>query len=990
MARPTKQSETLVLTLGDIQSSRNLKMLGVKVGDEVITTGSERKLNRVYSTPEDEIDDYQIITERDIFSSPTLQDLGAEIGDAVVTKNGKRKLVNTKQNNFFQELSYGFNSSGNFVSNTADYLTSITPESLTNLLGGQVFLDWNGFRFETAEELYGEEFLKMSPQERRDKLIQNREQDLQEEYGRFFIPQDNAAEVLGMVGKALLDPTTLLPIGQTYRGTAAIGGALGASYSASEDLAKTGEIDVKKAAITGAGTAALAPIVMGGSRIVSKKIGERSANKLVDEAQSAVNLKVAQGSTVKTYDDITAIISEAGLKPEKVSAAIKNTQRKIVVPRNASVAQKTIDEAITEDSAVSRLYSKTLDQFLGTLSTRIGNISQPLKYAIRDFEFKLFKETTESLKQASPFVKALRKIPENTRKQLEVHLFNGEFKAARKLMGVSTRKEFDEKVVPLLKSLGDKLVSSGHNMEKLPNYFPRVVKNYEGLLKSLGKEEQGDLTKQLQIYAFKLGKKIGNQGDINKLTNLEMTTTVNQYLRGYRLKAGTTQIKFIKQRSIKQIRPDQEKFYASAEESLSRYIRNSVNDVRTRTFLGRDQNNLEESIGSYITNNFSKINPLQQVELKELLQARFIGGETGANAFTRTLRDSGYLGTIANPISAITQLGDAGVASALKGFKPTLQAMFKTKEVKLLDIGIDDAMSKEFATGDPSKLSKLLDRSMTISGFKAVDRLGKETFINAALISARKKVKTPKGEAALRKELEPFYGEETESLISSLKSGRVDENVKLYLFNELAEIQPIALSEMPERYLNSPNGRIWYALKSFTLKQIDVVRKNVVQEWNKGNKIKAVKAGTFLAGYLSIANAGTGIAKDLLVGREVSVEELPERAVWSMLGVYGLNSYAYERYLKQGNVGDAVVQYIAPAFNLINAAGYAATGLIPDVLEEDVDYKKLIEPLPFIGKLAYAWLLGGAEKYNERLDNDRTYFSLPFSEDVKESLQLVN
>ena len=64
MARPTKQSETLVLTLGDIQSSRNLKMLGVKVGDEVITTGSERKLNRVYSTPEDEIDDYQIITER--------------------------------------------------------------------------------------------------------------------------------------------------------------------------------------------------------------------------------------------------------------------------------------------------------------------------------------------------------------------------------------------------------------------------------------------------------------------------------------------------------------------------------------------------------------------------------------------------------------------------------------------------------------------------------------------------------------------------------------------------------------------------------------------------------------------------------------------------------------------------------------------------------------------------------------------------------------
>lgn len=67
----------------------------------------------------------------------------------------------------------------------------------------------------------------------------------------------------------------------------------------------------------------------------------------------------------------------------------------------------------------------------------------------------------------------------------------------------------------------------------------------------------------------------------------------------------------------------------------------------------------------------------------------------------------------------------------------------------------------------------------------------------------------------------------------------------MYLFNELAEIQPITLSEMPERYLKHPNGRIMYALKSFTLKQIDVLRKNIVQEWNKGNKIKAVKAGTF-------------------------------------------------------------------------------------------------------------------------------------------------
>jgi len=44
-------------------------------------------------------------------------------------------------------------------------------------------------------------------------------------------------------------------------------------------------------------------------------------------------------------------------------------------------------------------------------------------------------------------------------------------------------------------------------------------------------------------------------------------------------------------------------------------------------------------------------------------------------------------------------------------------------------------------------------------------------------------------------------------MIKDLQEGRITENVKYYAFNKLADCQPIALSEMPLKYLTSGNGR---------------------------------------------------------------------------------------------------------------------------------------------------------------------------------------
>lgn len=105
------------------------------------------------------------------------------------------------------------------------------------------------------------------------------------------------------------------------------------------------------------------------------------------------------------------------------------------------------------------------------------------------------------------------------------------------------------------------------------------------------------------------------------------------------------------------------------------------------------------------------------------------------NSSLKLLRDTGYASTIANPISAVTQLADIGASAALKGPINTalgfVKSVLKTNRITLDDIGLADDISKEFT--DPGKLSKVLSRALNISGFKAVDRIGKETLINASL-----------------------------------------------------------------------------------------------------------------------------------------------------------------------------------------------------------------------------------------------------------------
>ena len=954
--------------LSDIQQSAYLQQNGIMPGDLFLDDGS---IERVFSDGQNKYFKTQTITQEEINSSKTLQDAGVKVGDILAQKEKDSEtleLIKPDNENAFKQFLYSFDAGSTIISNVSTYLQSLFPEIAPEYLN--TFNEYDSKSY-TATDVYGKEFVDSTPQQRRELLALEKERELQLEYGQFFTPNnDGFAATAGSVAKAVVDPTTLLPVGQSLKAVAGISAGLGGVFSATEDLAKTGQVDVEKAAKTAALSAAGGTALIAGTRSLAtrytSRVQQKAADKLIDDAQVQILEKVQDGKIINT---VSEGIADTDIDIFKLNAALTNTGREIFIPKHATEAAKAFEHSVKRNSALSRRFSEGIDKYLGALSTRVKDISEPVFARLRRYEFNIHSKTDEALNNVKPFIDELRTASPEIKKRITRSLYNGAFKEAESLMSKVGKDNGEkllaswERVQARLDKTGSDLLLAGHTFEKIPQYFPRLVKDLEGLRESLGVKEAGKIDKVLKTYADKTNIAV------NDIPPEKRSELIDLFMRGYKISTDGNKFKFAKERTNIEVKPYQDDFYASAEESLTTYLAGAVNDIERRNFFGRNatsnalgQFDANLSIGKIIDDELYKLTPEQQSSLSELLKARFIEGEQSPAQPMQALRNLGYLGTIANPISAITQLGDLGSSMALHGFRNTIAAAFGTKNLKLVDFGISQ-ISKELG-GEPSKTAALLDFAFRKSGFATIDRLGKETLVNASLRKATNQIKTKQGENKFKKEVQAIFQDETDSLISDLKLGIKSDNVRLYAFNKLSDVQPVSLSEMPEAYLNSANGRLLYMLKSFTLKQLDVVRNNVVKEWRKGNKVNAAKQMALLAGYLTAANTTTQIVKDTLLGREIKPESLPGRAIWSLLGVYGISKYVSERYLERGDIKGAVINYIAPATPVIDAA----TKLGSAPFKDEPNLETTLKAIPIMGPIIYAHFGGGAERFNERQD----------------------
>jgi hypothetical protein len=857
--------------------------------------------------------------------------------------------------------------------------------------------------YRSPAELYGADFENMSYEKRKAYLADRREFLGKLENIDTILYQEDAgksasAEILGTLTGALATPTTVVPFGKTKVAQAATGAAIGAETAAAKQLVE-GEFDpVEFGMMTGIGAvapAATEALVKGAAtvtrkgveavkeaenktrvtaaRLVGKEATPRSqkkADKMVDKLEQEYARGVVEGLDEK------AIVAKAnetlGVTTDDLDNVLVHASRQPVIP-NPEAAVKIV-AARENPLATTSTIGKALDKTLAPISTVIKNIDKQTFARLRKYEKDLHVNSSETMNKLGKFITGAARANKTNPtefKKFQRALFNGEVDEAKFIASESTSKEMRdllpeiENVRNTLNGLYGDLKNAGVKIEYRENYFPRVVKDYDGLMRALGTTRKSEVEQILEKYAK--SRKVDSW---RELDDPEISQVISQYLQRRRGVGGKPSI--TKERKIEKLDDVVDQYYYSAPESLEMYITRAVRESEKRKFFGSSAVNkegttivdTEASVASYIAEAAKRGMDTDQLDdLRFMLMSRFGPGEQAAAKPIAGIKNFQYMALLGQFESALTQLGDVGSSMYLNGMLNTIKSIFSKKAVTVEDMGLVNKVAAEMSSINGT--GKALDFVFKWGGFSAIDKLGKETLINSSLQKWSKIAK--KNPEAAAKRFRDTHGDDVSALIDDLANDRMTDNVKLMLWNELSDVQPISLSEMPKKYLDMPNGRILYALKTFTLKQFDLIRRDMIDKARAGGPKEKAEAMTNALRYataMGLSGATVQQAKDILTKGELDPESFPEDVYESLMSIMLFSRYARERYLEQGRVGEFIKANVltVPAFEILDKSikGVLSIGEEEEKAEKAV--ATAVKNVPIIGKQAYYWLFGGAER----------------------------
>jgi hypothetical protein len=427
----------------------------------------------------------------------------------------------------------------------------------------------------------------------------------------------------------------------------------------------------------------------------------------------------------------------------------------------------------------------------------------------------------------------------------------------------------------------------------------------------------------------------------------------------------------MKTRKIDYIDGEINKFYDTSTSSLVRYIEQSTKAINAKKFFGKELEVspdgiktmlVEDSVGAYTAKFLAEgeISPIQEIELRQILTAYF--APQGTTGFGTLFKNFTYLDVMGSPLNAITQIGDLAFPLYKSGIIKTAEGFIKSVSGKTIlkkeDIGINQ-IALEFS--GKSKLAGAVSDVFKLTGLTKIDSIGKNTLINSVLLKMIRQAIN--GDKALYNKLSEVFNEnEVDEVINDLQNDVVTENIKYLAFNILLDFQPVALSEVPEGYLSSGNGRIFYTLKTWTIKMFDVYRNEAFAKINssdKATKIQGIKNMIRLSMALMLMNATADTIKDLIMGRKISLNDL---VINNIAKLFGLSKYSLDLSTREG-IGSTLLDTILPPTQLIDNSYKDFTDSIK-ANELDIQNLKTWKSTPIVGKLYYWWFGAGA-KYKE-------------------------
>lgn len=706
--------------------------------------------------------------------------------------------------------------------------------------------------------------------------------------------------------------------------------------------------------------------------------------------------------------------------------------------------QKTVQQILKDAKDFTQDAIVPLEEVVKSISPELWAKNRRLEIA------KLQKNSQYAKRVKGFFDKAQKLMPEVFNK-LDLALKNRDVETVAGILSENDMTNDFIEVRKVLDELREQMIEVGVEINYLPDYFPRKLRDADGLLDYLRQKYEGkpEYSKIMQVLEEK-----SKDGRIR--SKEDRAQIVNSLFRGYGGTISLANVGNVKERSIDLIDAEMNKYYKNSVDALVDYVSGAINLTENKKYFGKEaedvqilrrrvanrkttiaeyekmdakeakwkeiktrnykigavdaqirntyddllrqdleerkvrleteveflknrkaeqvkeialrrmneelktledelsekaDNTIEESVGSllYDLAKDGVITHTQEMRLKELLVARFSNRGLG-NEILRMLRDGGYIWTLGNVGSAITQFGDLGSAVYKAGFWNTMFENVKAwqgkSEITLEDLGLNKVIT-DGGYVDTSKLTKYLDKVLKYTGFEKIDGISKMTLVNAAVNKARRDAQA--GSKELEEYLRVEFGNRWKEVANDLKEGRKTPEIIEYAMFQLMDVQPVTIDQMPKFYAEGGNKRMFYMMKSYFIKQLNEYRK-ICFETAKTNPHKALVDLMRLTLWLMLFNAGADFLKDLLFGREIDVTDTLLENVF----VGGsINRYTGMSIKRNGLFKTIQDQLAFPVI---------FDEIIKDVLSNrDVADYKSWRNVPLIGNPYYYWFGGGSK-----------------------------
>jgi hypothetical protein len=581
-----------------------------------------------------------------------------------------------------------------------------------------------------------------------------------------------------------------------------------------------------------------------------------------------------------------------------------------------------------------------IDSALQPLYNNIKKYSGKVASELRRADFNTHTKQKVWNDKVRPFKEWMDKLDVNVQEGFHKLLLNeGISKNTMKLAKELGGEQHFKAVQSILKEIMDGYKGAGYKITSLEDYFPRNVRDLAAVRSG---EQQDILQKALASARKAKGKKLTDKDEARVLERML------SFDPRFSSTSGSLQ-----RRKIPEITDEQLMNYTDPVTTLYYYVNNAAEDLATRTFFknfghkpgkkGLDPTgaDLDDSIDSLVQHMSKNLpNHADRTDLVKLLRSRFANDIHGTHGIVQASKNISYAGTLGNYWSAMTQLGDLIFAVHKYGIADTVASILGPKVTHKDKLGLDKAM-QELHSGR-GVTSKIADWAFKWGGFDAVDRFGKNINMNASLRNNKKlALKDP---TAFKKKWSTVFGKETDQVLEELsnaklvKDAQLSDNIHLMLWNDLADTQPIGLSEMPQKYLDHPNGRIFYAYKTFTLKQLNYMRDIATKEGKSG--LSRASNLTYFGAMFVLANSSIDAFKDFMSGKDIDIED---KLIDNIAGLIGSNKYAIE---KGRGLGDIITEYIKPvpvvqALTLANLTPWDTD--LEDVTKQVPSLKKPVE-----------------------------------------------